>query len=100
MVFIYKATKINVEFVDAPFYFHNDPRVDFNVNNLKIKLNGDNTLNFVLKNSTQQGVGLLTDTESDCRKKQLRLLKPSDNQNMTYRINKMLKRGWKLKTSV
>jgi HrpA-like RNA helicase/O-acetyl-ADP-ribose deacetylase (regulator of RNase III) len=95
VIFGYKQIVFPVEIVDALYFKNIDPRVDFNINNLRMHTVAQKTrAQIMVKNDAQEGAGTLAEMERDCRRKYFRCLKPKNE--ITGRIAKMLNRGWSM----
>lgn len=81
-----------VEFVNAGKFAQRDSRVDFDVNNLKVKRSGNTaSIGFKYENEADK-CGTVEEVKENCRRKRLKVLK--NFQEVSSRIHKMASRRW------
>ena len=86
-------TNFCVEFVNAGNFAKRDSRVDFDVNNLKIIKQSENSACIGFKYENEAGkCGTVEEVKENCRRKRLKLLKSA--RDVSLRIHKMKSRGW------
>jgi hypothetical protein len=86
-----------VEFVDSQVFEKLDPRVDFDVNNLKVERFSLTQARLGIKYANQRGASSVVAICCNIRVKTLLVIKPISE--VTQRIQKMSGRGWKVSTS-
>jgi hypothetical protein len=78
--------RVEVQVVDAHHFMQNDPRIDFDVNNLKMEADGKLVMKYALENRDVASI------LSNIRMHTLVVLKPA--LEVSDRIDNMRKRGW------